>query len=572
MVADGILTFRLALPRNKLDQGDFHDKFGIFTDVEGNEISFNGSYNDSFQGTRNYESIKVFCSWESAYTAFVKADIERFERLWNNFDPNVKVFDLPEAARQQIIRLQTYERPYTKPAWLDGKKISELTSPYEYQTRRPALPEQTSLREYQLEAIKAWFEHGSCGILEMATGTGKTITALAAAIRLYERETRLLIIISCPFTHLVTQWEEVVKQFGFNTFLAFGTTSTWVNKLADKVLNFATGYINNLVVLTTHDTFSNPRFGSIFQEKHLPYLVIVDEVHDIGAPKRRQGLISEYKYRLGLSATPRRWLDEEGTDTIFEYFGETVFEFDLAKAIPKYLTPYEYYPYFVELSSEELAEYEKMTQKITKRSRASDESKNDEILKLYFILRQKIVVNARNKFTCLEEILGSLQNYDHTLVYCSPEQIDQVQYILNTNGIVQSRFTGEESLQERKVLLESFDKGRHEILVAMKCLDQGVDVPSTRTAVIMASSGNPKEFIQRRGRVLRKYEGKEKAIIYDIIVVPTLTGKLNLNAFELERKILKKELQRYDEFAGLALNRISALNKAGPVKRKYLIK
>jgi superfamily II DNA or RNA helicase len=148
----------------------------------------------------------------------------------------------------------------------------------------------------------------------------------------------------------------------------------------------------------------------------------------------------------------------------------------------------------------------------------------------------------------------------------------RVQGILNSRGIVQSRFTGEELTEQRKDLLESFASGSHEMLVAMKCLDEGVDVPSTRTAVLLASSGNPKQFIQRRGRVLRKAEGKDKAVIFDIIVVPTLDGPLAEETLELERRILKRELQRYDEFAALALNDIHALNKIGPIKRQYLIK
>jgi superfamily II DNA or RNA helicase len=300
--------------------------------------------------------------------------------------------------------------------------------------------------------------------------------------------------------------------------------------------------------------------------------LIADEVHDVGSPKRRSGLMDAYRFRLGLSATPYRWFDEEGTAALFDYFGEVVFRFPLSKAIPKFLTPYKYYPFFVELTSEEFDEYREMTKRIIRRAVVSDDTDADDILKLYSIFRQQIVVNAENKYRCFGEILDSLGTKQHTLVYCSPEQIDRVQLILNSRGIVQSRFTGEESLQERAMLLSSFADGNHEMLVAMKCLDQGVDVPSTQTAILLASSGNPKQFIQRRGRVLRKYEDKDEAVIFDVIVVPTLHSETSPEAFKLEHKILKRELQRYDEFAELALNRVHALNKIGPIKRKYLIK
>ena len=170
LVADGILNFKLALPRNKLAGGEFHDKFGIFTDREHNQVSFNGSYNESEQGTRNYESIKVFCSWDEAFAPLVAADVQRFERLWNNFDENVQVFNLPEAARAQIVKLRSSERPYPEPDWAFLRSLSDA---YTVDIVVPCLhiPPEIQLRDYQLQAIESWFEHDCCGLLEMATGT-----------------------------------------------------------------------------------------------------------------------------------------------------------------------------------------------------------------------------------------------------------------------------------------------------------------------------------------------------------------------------------------------------------------
>jgi len=566
LVADEVLTFKLALPRNKLERGDFHDKFGVFADSEGCQISFNGSYNDSIQGTRNYESIKIFCSWQQAFEPLVQEDAERFEKLWSNSDPNVRVFNLPEAAREHIVNLRKAERPYCVPEWVRPQEVRE---PQHSHQTEPTLPENIQLRDYQNEAIESWFDHDCQGIFEMATGTGKTITALAASIRLFEQESRLAIIIACPYKHLVTQWADDVGKFGFNKVLVFG--SAGINKCANKLLDFTAGHIDHLVVLTTHDTFYTSRFASLIQERPLPMLLIVDEVHDVGSTQRRQGLLQEYQYRLGLSATPSRWFDEEGTRVLFDYFRRTVFEFPLAKAIPKFLVPYEYYPFFVELTDEELAEYKRMTQQIIQRASKVEEGLDDDLLSLFMIKRHQIIVNANNKYHCFEQVLDLLESQMHTLVYCSPEQIDKAQKILNKRGIIQSRFTGQESLKTRTNLLQSFSDGAHKMLVAMKCLDQGVDVPATRTAILLASSGNPKEFIQRRGRVLRRSPGKKKAVIYDIIVVPILHGKMDAEEMRLERKILKRELLRYNEFAELALNRVYALNQIGPIKRKYLL-
>ena len=569
LIANDILSFKLAVPRNKLEGGDFHDKFGLFTDAEGNQVSFNGSYNDSIRGMRNYESLKTFVSWEPAFAPLVQADAERFERLWNNMDPNIRVYDLSEAAHEQIVTLQTDEYPDIEQKSVKVRQIRE--SSVGYYPAQPTVPSHITLRNYQIEAIEAWFEHECQGLLEMATGTGKTITALAATVRLFKRENRLVVVIACPFRHLVTQWTQVVEQFGFNT-VATVNRRAWVDQIANEILDFSAGYIDNLVILTTHNTFSSQKFVQLIQTKKVPLLLIVDEVHDVGAPKRRRGLLHFYRYRLGLSATPKRWFDEEGTERLFDYFGDKVFEFPLVKAIPEFLTPYEYYPYFVELTDEELEEYQELTKRIIKRTHTTNNADSDQLLALYLILRQKIIKNAENKYRCFEQILNSLLQLDHTLVYCSAEQIERVQAILNAHRVVQSRFTGQESLQERSRLLDSFDQGRHQVLVAMKCLDQGVDVPSTRTAILLASSGNPKEFIQRRGRVLRRFEGKKKARIYDIIVVPTLQGTITQETFELERKILEREIQRYDEFAALSLTRIHALNQIGPIKRKYLVR
>lgn len=571
LVADGILNFKLALPRNKLEHGEFHDKFGIFTDDEGNQVSFNGSYNDSIQGTFNYESIKIFCSWQTAYADLVRADAERFECLWNNFDPNVRVFELPDAARERIVCLRTQDRPYPEPDWEKLRALRESRSSYLVcRPTGPSLPIHIELRDYQVEAVQSWFSNKCRGVLEMATGTGKTITALAAAVRLMTRENRLVLVIACPQTHLIGQWGDEVETFGFRTVMAFGSAGPWEDNVANKLLDFSAGYINHLAILTTHDTFSTERFRKLIESYDIPLLLIMDEVHGVGSPQRRHGLLEEYRYRLGLSATPQRWFDEEGTDLLFDFFDKAVFEFTLSDAIPRFLTPYEYYPSFVELTKDEFEKYQEMTGRIVRRAYANDDEE-DEILKLYLIQRQQIIVNAENKFQKLEEILDSLDDQHHTLVYCSPEQINEVQDLLNARGIIQSRFTGEESFKERQMLLESFAEGHHKMLVAMKCLDEGVDVPATRTAILMASSGNPKQFIQRRGRVLRKAEGKEKAVIFDIIIVPTLGGELDQETVELERRILKRELQRYEEFSALALNDVYALNQVGPIKRKYLI-
>lgn len=269
MVADEILDFKLAVPRNKLEHGDFHDKFGVFTDAENNQVSFNGSYNDSIQGTRNYESIKIFCSWQSAFAPLVHADADRFERLWNNLDSNVRVFDLPEAAREHILQLRTNDRPYPEPEWIKLRKSRE--SGQFYQPARPTVPGHIVLRDYQLEAVDAWFAHDCRGLLEMATGTGKTITALAASTRLYERENQLAVIIAVPYQHLVDQWHEESHAFGYRPVLAYQSKTRWLDDLNHQVMEYNAGYRRLVSVVTTHTTFISAEFQGNIARLTGPY-------------------------------------------------------------------------------------------------------------------------------------------------------------------------------------------------------------------------------------------------------------------------------------------------------------
>lgn len=550
MIADCILEFRLALPRGRLD-GEFHDKFGVFTDGEGNRVSFNGSYNDSIQGLRNYESLKVFVSWRSEYANLVDSDNNRFERLWCGQDPNVQVFEIPEAIHERIIRLRTEERPYPMPRMLHIGAESMLS-----------LPKTLALRDYQDEAINAWFDGGKRGFLEMATGAGKTITALAASVRLFEREKRLAVIVTCPFQHLVDQWDEEGKEFGYRSILAYQNKNDWIDDLNHKVMEFNAGDQRFISVITTHATFCSDDFQATIARLEGPTLLVADEAHHLGAEESRLRLPLRVHFRLALSATPNRWFDEEGTAFLREYFGETVYSFPLDKAIGTCLTLYYYYPHLVELTDEELLRYGKLSSQIAKLVNRKDEKSQDH-LKMLLIRRAELLNKAVNKLACLSQLIDEEADLKHTLFYCAPEQIDKVSQLLGLEkGLMVSQFTNRESMNKRRELLAGFAEGRWQALVAMHCLDEGVDVPSTRAAYILASSGNPREFIQRRGRILRRAEGKAHATIHDLIAAPPRASSADFAdaTFASERSIVRHELARFKEFAGLALNKHQALD------------
>jgi superfamily II DNA or RNA helicase len=565
MVRNDKLQIRVAIPTNSdgialdqntvLERGIFHQKLGILEDTEGNVISFSGSVNETATAwLYNIEEFKIFRNWVEGETYHLRADLEKFERFWNGLAKNTIVMDVPTAVKDKLISISP-------------NNLDELDLHLEKSNKLP------ELREYQYRAVDEWVKIGR-GLIEMATGTGKTYVAIACLERLLKKEKKLAVIISCPFIHLIDQWQKNLSRWSHNGNVAFGSYQNWVNDLSNKIYDLNNGYRTSLIVVTTHSTFASTNFTNLVNLIKCPIFLIADEVHALGSSERRTGLLEKYAYRLGLSATPKRWFDDEGTQFLLNFFGDTVFELGIKEAIPEYLTPYEYVLNIVELTPDELHEYMIFSRKIAKQYFINKNDPNKkEGLKLLAIRRHKIITNARNKMEKFVEILKSIKKIRNCLVYCSPEQIDNVQEILNDIGIIQHKFTAKESFNERREILSSFEDGTYQTLVAMKCLDEGVDVPGTQMAIILASSTNPREFIQRRGRILRKHPSKDKSIIHDILVIPAAKPDFQDDfLFEIERRAIAKELKRIVEFASNSLNYVESLNKIYPVIEAYKIK
>jgi len=433
------------------------------------------------------------------------------------------------------------------------------------------IPSNTTLRNYQNDAIEAWFAHKCQGLLEMATGAGKTITALAASVCLYERENRLAVIVTVPYQHLVDQWQQEAREFGYRPILAYKSKTSWLQNLNHQIMEYNGGYRQTIAVITTHTTFSKSEFQDCIARLKGASLLIADEAHHLGAKNHRQHYPGHIHFRLALSATPDRWFDDIGTLALRNYFGKTVFSFPLENAIGISLTPYYYYPHLVSLTDGELDQYYELTRKIARSINSKDENKL-QTLEMLLIRRAKLMNNAENKLVILSDLLHNQSDITHTLFYSAPEQIDKVLRLLGwEKGLITHQFTAEENTQKRQQLLTDFAHGKLQALVAMKCLDEGVDVPSTNTAYILASSGNPREFIQRRGRILRKFPGKEYSYIHDLITVPPMvnTNVRDSPTFGLERSIIRKELQRFKEFANLAKNKQKALDVIWDIAKQY---
>lgn len=567
-----------------------HQKLGILEDPENNIITFVGSNNESKSGwLHNSEKFKVFFGWEQNYQDSIKEDITEFDDLWNNRAKKTRVVPFPEAVKQDLINV--YRKGFfpIEDLLMEVEGVCEPNHGCGYGTiKSPSIV----LRQYQHEAIDAWFANNCQGIFEMATGTGKTYTAIGALQELLKREKKLVTIICSPFLHLTTQWEHNIRQMGIDIPIIYASSMDpkWKDKCTEKIFNNRLGKLPHFIILATHDTISSGKFIELLEDLKSPVLLIADEVHGMGSVERINGLIDKYRYRLGLSATPHRYFDELGTKKLLKYFDKTVYEFDLHRAINEinpassesYLVPYDYHPLFAELNPEEMDKYSAISKQIAISFSQKHRTREEEmLLEKKLRDRQDILKNAVDKYPLFEDLINQLKDKGeiaHTLVYCSPQQMEPVQDIIRDSGkIVQHKFTSGENatrhqekysdMTEREYLLDNFDKGNYHVLVAIKCLDEGVDVPSTRNAILMCSSGNPKEYIQRRGRVLRRFPGKEKAVIYDFTAVPNLKDS-RLNP-EIEQKIFDSQLKRLAEFAKDAMNESEVLRQIFQEKNKY---
>jgi superfamily II DNA or RNA helicase len=268
---------------------------------------------------------------------------------------------------------------------------------------------------------------------------------------------------------------------------AYGTDNPdWKGDLSKLISNLNLGVTDQGVLLTTHKTLSNEYFCQKIQKHRGTSLLIGDEAHHLGSDHQQGGLLVDYDYRIGLSATPKRYFDEEGTEYLLDYFGGVVHEYTLGEAIPEFLTPYEYHPIIVELTAEELQEYRQLSHRLAKV--AHNDDADEEIRERLAQKRANIIKSAENKYGQLRSALNRLDPVDHLLVYTNSEQLEHVQEILNTEGLIQHKFTYHEDSDEREQILSGFEDGEYDALVAMKCLDEGVDVQATKQAILMSNT------------------------------------------------------------------------------------
>jgi len=559
------------LPSN---QSIFHEKILIFEDYDGNKIQIDGSINETWKAwKKNRESFCVHKSWAEGNEEFIRTAKEGFDNVWLNLDSTCEALELPEAIKKNLLSIKPKHRPEIEDE-IDFA-FDEMQIEFEKEKRK--------LRRYQEEAIEKWKENDYVGILEMATGTGKTYTALRA-IKGLDLDSKFLLI-GVPQTELAIQWadecESVFSDKQKRIILCYGSTD-WRKNLSREIRQTLRKK-ELCIIITVLNTLRKPDFiKQIVPILDKTYLIL-DEVHEMGSRENRKVFekFSGIKYRLGLSATPERAWDDEGNEAIGDYFkSKPIFVWDMEKAIcppegyEPCLVPYEYHIHDCHLTDEESTEYEELSLIIkrkmgmlTKDGKFNFKNLEDNpYLKKLMFKRSEIIKKCQEKFKILASILDNdKDSLTKCLIYCNDEKhMDYVSKIIVRKGIHCRKFFGQMNREEREKVFEIFKDGDIQFLVAIKCLDQGIDLPSCNSAIILTSSRNPREFIQRRGRILRLHPDKERAIVHDIMVFPCpidelKSGRKKLHDFEAN--LLKNQLKRIDIFIDNCINKSENLLK-----------
>jgi len=601
LIADNKLDIKIALTEDSNNFGMYHEKMGIFCDEKNNKIAFSGSMNESSNAFHsNYESIDVFCDWLSQEEKErVEAKTDAFLRIWNNTEKNITIVDFPELKDEIINRYKRHQPNYNIDETERDENVFQNTI---ISSNYPKIPNNINLHDYQISAIDVWSSSDYRGIFDMATGTGKTFTGLGAIVRLCEAiNNKLATFIVCPFQHLVEQWVEDIRQFNIRPIIGYSASpqKDWLKRL-EYAIRDQRLKINGrdfFCFICTNATFSSTKVQTLLENLQGNALLLVDEAHNFGADRLSQLLTEKYNYRLALSATIDRHNDENGTSKLYSYFGKKCIEYTLDRAINEgKLTRYKYYPIITTLNNDELTIYTDLTIQIGKCLVKGKDGKTrlNERGKKLALKRARLVAGINDKLKKLEENIQPYIHENHLLVYCGAariikdnkdcsetdqEDIRQIDAVTNLLGnklsMRISQFTSKEDITEREDLKREFANGTNlQALIAIKCLDEGVNIPAIKTAFILASTTNPKEYIQRRGRVLRLYAGKAYAAIYDFIAIPhPLDEVSSLTNEELQRgiRLVINELARAKEFARIAMNMGEAEHIIDDIKRAYSI-
>ena len=602
MISQKRIDIRIIKPRGQ--KGIAHTKTGQFRD--GDSITaFTGSANFTISGLfNNIENISIDRS--DSVDVMVQKRIAKqrkdFDAIMSGEKKGIEYLspkDLVEAIStnygdsdiEELLDVEEKLKEHKR-----GKTEDNLHTPCmaaeESSEIEPHFPYPTGPREYQKKAFDSWKKSQS-GLFNMATGTGKTLTSLNCLLQIYKQFGYYKAIILVPTVTLVEQWEKECRKFDFNHVVKVCSRNkdwkSYIDRLTMKENFNPTNSPINYVVISTYASFARDNVFHDLMSLSKKCLLIADEAHNMGSKRildRIDSVGERFKRRIGLSATPERQFDEKGNKELRHFFNsenEYTFVFSMEEAIKnKFLCEYYYFPHVVRLCDDEMYDYMDISQKLGKiyRYNGGYLDLDDEIVRTLLLKRRRIIHKARNKQDAFKNIIEERYkekgNLKYTLVYV-PEGLkpDPIADVYDSSDVVEDDMEADKLIDEytqivmnvsntttvrkfvsgqknRESILEDFEKGDLEVLTSMKCLDEGVDVPRSELAIFCASTGNPRQFIQRRGRILRTHKDKKFAYIHDLVVVPDIGA--DCVDYEMERKLILSELKRVRDFASLSRN------------------
>ena len=601
----------------KSTSGIAHTKKGQFVDIEGTVVGFSGSANFTLGGLfNNLEEINVFLSTspDAAIQKKLLNQKEHFNRLMAQSEEDIEYLspqELQEAILstyggqdiEDLLNVENKLKAYKKKVY-PQKVVAGSDDPI------PDFPYSSGPRDYQKQAFENWKKNNQKGLFAMATGTGKTITSLNCLLEIYNHSGYYMAIILVPTITLVKQWEEECRKFKFSRIIkVFSKNPKWRERIdlikMEEKMRKEKEVPKSFIIISTYASFTREGVFDVlnsFDRKKV--LLIADEAHNMGSPSILKKLNSiVYLRRIGLSATPERQYEPETNEKIFSFFGagqEFTFEYSMEDAIKNgVLCKYFYYPHMVKLTPTEMEEYIDLSIRISRYFNYDKEcfDRQDEVLKRLLLARKRIIHKAENKVSAFRSIMlerfNEKGNLKYSLVYVpegnKPDYIEDSDIFDNNEQlgddavsdhlidvftqvvadidkyITVRRFVSGQA--DRESILKDFASGKLQVLTSMKCLDEGVDVPRSEMAVFCASTGNPRQFIQRRGRVLRTHPDKHIAILHDLVVIPEVGSACD--SFKMEQVLLRNELIRVKNFSMLSENPSFSQIELGPVMRHY---
>ncbi|WP_294277957.1 DEAD/DEAH box helicase family protein [uncultured Chryseobacterium sp.] len=609
LIAEKRIEIKVIKP--KKNRGIAHYKSGVFSDGE-NSVGYKASCNFTLFGlSENLEELEAFLDWEDERSnKLVKKQLKAIDSYFSEQDEDVEYLSANEievAIRDKFDNKSIDELIVQEEQLFEKKRgliknnklkqtIVKLYDAIDKNSRKPKFPYAEGPREYQNIAFNNWKNNNQQGLFAMATGTGKTITSLNCLLEVYKKTGYYKALILVPTITLVNQWENECKKFSFTNIVKVCSKSRWKNDFASILTRERLSPTEQVsyIVISTYSSFARENIFTELNQLPAKTLLIADECHNMGSGSLLKLLPKiNCRRRIGLSATPERQFDEEGNKKLFSFFNsenEYTYEYSMEEAINKgVLCRYYYYPHIVTLTESEMRDYMELSLKISKFYKSeSDSFSKNSILTALLLVRKRIIHKASNKISVFNDILKEQYkkkgNLKYTLVYVpegnDPNEYFETDYFSDNDEIendndainlidvftevvknIDKRTTIKQFISgtnAKEYVLEQFANGEIDVLTSMKCLDEGVDVPRSELAIFCASTGNPRQFIQRRGRILRKHPDKQFAYIHDLVVIPEINP--NSESYKMERSMLKKELERVNNFALLSENSSHTIN------------